>query len=73
MLNYSTVIQWSKKNSCFVVTFPEWGEQCQTYGDTYEEALSNGKEVLQLMIASFIEEGIALPEVNTFQGMLQTV
>ncbi len=73
MLNYSIVIQWSKKNSCFVVTFPEWGEQCQTYGDTYEEALSNGKEVLQLMIASSIEEGIALPEVNTFQGMLQTV
>ena len=73
MLNYSIVIQWSKKNSCFVVTFPEWGEQCQTYGDTYEEALSNGKEVLQLMIASSIEEGVALPEVNTFQGMLQTV
>ncbi len=73
MLNYSIVIQWSKKDSCFVVTFPEWGEQCQTYGDTYEEALSNGKEVLQLMIASSIEEGIALPEVNTFQGMLQTV
>ncbi len=73
MLNYSIVIQWSKKNSCFVVTFPEWGEQCQTYGDTYEQALSNGKEVLQLMIASSIEEGIALPEVDTFQGMLQTV
>ncbi|WP_319421917.1 type II toxin-antitoxin system HicB family antitoxin [Pleurocapsa sp. FMAR1] len=73
MLNYSIVIQWSKKDSCFVVTFPEWGEQCQTYGDSYEEALSNGKEVLQLMIASSIEEGIALPEVNTFQGMLQTV
>ena len=73
MLNYSIVIQWSKKDNCFVVTFPEWGEQCQTYGDTYEEALSNGKEVLQLMIASSIEEGIVLPEVNTFQGMLQTV
>ncbi len=73
MLNYSIVIQWSKKNSCFVVAFPEWGEQCQTYGDTYEEALSNGKEVLQLMIVSSIEEGVALPEVNTFQGMLQTV
>ncbi|MEL6912468.1 MAG: type II toxin-antitoxin system HicB family antitoxin, partial [Cyanobacteria bacterium J06598_4] len=38
MLNYSMVIQWSKKDNCFVVTLPEWGELCHTYGDTYEEA-----------------------------------
>lgn len=73
MLNYSMVIQWSKKDSCFVVTLPEWGELCQTYGDTYEEALSNAKEVLQLMINSSREEGVSLPKANTFKGKLQNI
>ena len=71
MLNYSMVIQWSKKNNCFVVTLPEWGELCHTYGDTYEEALSNAKEVLNLMINSSLEEGESLPEINTFNDQLQ--
>ena len=65
------VIQWSQKDSCFVVTLPEWGELCHTYGDTYEEALSNAKEVLQLMIDSSQEEGESLPSANIFKGKLQ--
>ena len=72
MLNYSMVIQWSRKDNCNLVTLPEWGELCHTYGDTYEEALSNAKEVLQLMINSSEAEGAALPEANTFKGRLQT-
>lgn len=73
MLNYSMVIQWSKKDDCFVVTLPEWGELCQTYGDTYEEALKNAKEVLQLMIDSSLAEEASLPKANTFKGKLQRV
>lgn len=73
MLNYSMIIQWSEKDNCFVVTLPEWGELCHTYGDTYEEALSNAKEVLQLMINSSQEEGVSLPEANIFRGKLQSV
>ena len=68
MLNYSMIIQWSKKDNCFVVTLPEWGELCHTYGDTYEEALKNGKEVLQLMIDSSVVEGESLPKANIFRG-----
>ena len=71
MLNYSMVIQWSNKDNCFVVTLPEWGELCQTYGDTYEEALKNAKEVLQLMINSSIAEGESLPKARIFTGTLQ--
>ena len=71
MLNYSMVIQWSKTDHCFVVTLPEWGGLCQTYGDTYEEALKNAKEVLQLMVDSSKEEGSSLPEANIFQGEVQ--
>lgn len=69
--NYSMIIQWSEKDNCFVVTLPEWGELCHTYGDTYEEALKNAKEVLQLMIDSSIAEGLTLPETKTFTGKLQ--
>ena len=73
MLNYSMVIQWCQKDNCFVVTLPEWGELCQTYGNTYEEALTNAKEVLQLMINSSLAEGESLPKANVFSGKLQTV
>ena len=70
--NYSMIIQWSENDNCFVVTLPEWGELCHTYGDTYEEALNNAQEVLDLMIKSSIEEGQSLPEARTFTGTLQT-
>lgn len=70
--NYSMIIQWSEKDKCFVVTLPEWGEFCHTYGDTYEEALKNAQEVLKLMIDSSITEGTALPEAKTFSGKLQS-
>lgn len=69
--NYSMVIQWSEKDECFVVTLPEWGELCHTYGDTYEEALKNAQEVLDLMIKSSLEEGHTLPEARTFSGILK--
>ena len=73
MLNYSMVIQWSSKDNCFVVTLPEWGELCHTYGDTYEEALSNAKEVLQLMVNSSMAEGADLPEANIFREKARKV
>jgi len=71
MLNYSMVIQWSNKDNCFIVTLPEWGELCHTYGDTYEEALSNAKEVLDLMVNSSIAEGSDLPKANIFREKVQ--
>lgn len=73
MLHYSMVIQWSKKDNCFVVTLPEWGNLCQTYGDTYEQALKNAKEVLQLMIDSSLKEEEPLPEANTFNKALREI
>jgi antitoxin HicB len=68
--NYSMIIQWSKKDRCFVVTLPEWGELCHTYGDTYEEALNNAKEVLRLMIESSLQEESSLPAANLFTKTL---
>lgn len=69
--NYSIIIQWSDEDKCFVVSLPEWGEFCHTHGDTYEEALKNAKEVLEMLIESSLEEGEALPEPFTLEESLR--
>lgn len=63
--HYTIIIQWSDEDRCFVVSLPEWGEFCHTHGDTYEEALNNATEVLELLIESSVEEGKPLPEPLT--------
>lgn len=60
--HYSVIIQWSEEDQCFVVSLPEWGEFCHTHGETYEEALKNAQEVLELLIETAREEGKPLPE-----------
>jgi len=60
--HYSMIIEWSDEDQCFVVSLPEWGKFCHTHGNTYEEALENAKEVLELLIASTLEDKEPLPE-----------
>lgn len=60
--HYSIVIQWSDEDQVFVVSLPEWGPFVHTHGDTYDEALKNAQEVLDLMIESATEDGETLPE-----------
>ncbi|MBD6618725.1 type II toxin-antitoxin system HicB family antitoxin [Komarekiella sp. 'clone 1'] len=50
--HYTIIIQWSDEDECFVVSLPEWGEFCHTDGETYEEALKNAQEVLEMLIES---------------------
>ena len=69
--HYSIVIQWSDEDQCFVVHLPEWGEFCHTHGDTYEEALKNAQEVLELLIESATEDGEPLPEPQVVYYPLQ--
>ncbi len=64
---YTVIIQWSDEDTCFVVSLPEWGEFCHTHGDTYEEALTNAQEVLEMLIEGAIEDGETLPTPQTFQ------
>ncbi|OUC16355.1 MAG: hypothetical protein B0A82_02220 [Alkalinema sp. CACIAM 70d] len=58
---YTIIIQWSDEDQCYVVSLPEWGDYCHTHGDTYEEALQNACEVLELLTESTLEEGKPLP------------
>ena len=69
--HYTVIIQWSDEDQCFVVSLPEWGEFCHTHGDTYEEALKNAQEVLELLVESSLEEGEPLPKPRTLGQSLQ--
>ncbi|MBD2210012.1 type II toxin-antitoxin system HicB family antitoxin [Nostoc linckia FACHB-104] len=68
---YTIIIQWSDEDQCYVVSLPEWGEFCHTHGDTYEEALKNAQEVLELLIETALELGESLPEPKTLGQSLQ--
>jgi antitoxin HicB len=63
--HYTIIIQWSDEDNCYVVSLPEWGEFCHTHGDTYEEAVKNAQEVLEMLISSSLEDGTSLPEPQT--------
>ena len=63
--HYTIIIQWSQEDNCFVVSLPQWGEFCHTHGDTYQEALDNAQEVLEMLIESCLEDGEPLPEPKT--------
>ena len=64
-LPYSILIQWSEEDRCYVVSIPEFGDYYQpvTHGETYEEALKNAQEVLEMLL----QDNVALPAPNLFQ------
>ena len=72
-MKYTIVIQWSDEDRCFVVLLPEFQDVMQpvTNGDTYEEAVKNAQEVLELMIEISLEEGKPLPEPKTLGQSFQ--
>ena len=51
--HYSMTIQWSEEDGCFLVTLPEFADllvQPATHGDTYEEAVKHGQEMIETMV-----------------------
>lgn len=67
---YSMLIQWSDEDRAYVVFLPEWEDRVfanpVTHGDTYEEALLNGKEAIGALVGWATERGYALPEPRVF-------
>jgi predicted RNase H-like HicB family nuclease len=62
--HYTMLIQWSDLDEAFLVILPEWQDRVfgpVTHGDTYEDAVRNGREVLELLIESAHEHGESLP------------
>lgn len=62
---YSILIQWSDEDQCYIVSLPEFGKYAKTHGDTYEEALKNAQEVLELLI----EDKNNLPKPNVYKSL----
>ncbi len=60
---YSILIQWSDEDQCYIVSLPEFGKYAKTHGDTYEEAMKNAQEVLELLI-----EDDNLPQPNIYES-----
>ena len=61
---YSILIQWSEEDRCYVVSIPEFSDYYQplTHGETYEEALKNAQEVLEMLL----QDNTALPAPNLY-------
>ena len=62
---YSILIQWSDEDQCYIVSLPEFGKYAKTHGDTYEEALKNAQEVLELLI----EDDNNLPQPDVYESL----
>jgi antitoxin HicB len=72
--HYTIEIRWSDEDQCFVVFLPDFTNVMQpcTHGDTYEEALQNAQEVIELMVEAAIADGTPLPPLQTFASIRTT-
>ena len=64
-LRYSMVIQWSEEDDAFLVTLPEWEGRVfnpVTHGETYEEAVANGRLALEDLVIVARQNGEQLPK-----------
>lgn len=66
---YSILIQWSDEDQKYIVSLPEFGPYAHTHGNSYEEALKNGQEVLELLIEDYQARNKSLPKLLTNQPL----
>jgi predicted RNase H-like HicB family nuclease len=66
--HYSMLIRWSDEDRAFIVSLPEFGPYANTHGETYDEAVRAGQEVLELLIESYQELGRPLPEPAKYEA-----
>ncbi len=61
-IKYRMVIQWSDEDDCFLVALPDFpGQYWRTHGETYEEAVANGKEAIESLILAYEADDEPLP------------
>ncbi|GHO84226.1 type II toxin-antitoxin system HicB family antitoxin [Dictyobacter formicarum] len=59
--HYSMLIQWDPRDNIYVVTIPELAG-CRTHGNTYDEAIKNALEVIELWIEDAQKAGEPIPQ-----------
>lgn len=58
-LHYSMVTEWSDEDQAYLVILPEWADRVimpVTHGSTYNEAVQQGQEVLEMLVESAMQE-----------------
>ena len=55
------LIQWSDEDECFIVTLPEF-DNARTHGDTHEQAVRMGKELIESFFMWYEQDGKPLPD-----------
>lgn len=61
---YQITIAWSTENNCYLVYLPDFADEIMqpvTHGETYQEALQHGLEVMDELIMYLKSEGKPLP------------
>jgi predicted RNase H-like HicB family nuclease len=63
--HYSMIIQWDSRDNIFVVRVPEL-PGCVTHGNTYEEAVKQGKDAIESWISSAIADSEPIPAPRNY-------
>jgi predicted RNase H-like HicB family nuclease len=63
--HYSMVIQWSDEDQAYIVSIPEFPSNF-THGETYEEAVKQGQDLIESLIMWAEQDGKPLPEPQIF-------
>ena len=70
MSQYSMLIQWSEEDRLFLVTIPEFSDRvimpC-THGETREEAIHHGEEVIEMYLEAWEVEKEPIPQPSTLK------
>ena len=64
---YSILIQWSDEDQKYIVSLPDFGPYAHTHGNSYEEALKNAQEVLELLIEDYHAQNKPLPKPSNLK------
>lgn len=71
-LPYTVLIFWSDEDNCYLVHLPEFPSQkYHTHGYSYEEAMQNAREVLELLVEEYRQKGKTLPTPINVEQTLQ--
>ncbi len=63
MYRYETIIFWSDEDQAYIAEVPQL-PGCIAHGETYESALSNAQDAIQLWVETAKEFGDPVPEAK---------
>jgi predicted RNase H-like HicB family nuclease len=72
MNQYSMVIEWSNEDQMFLVTIPEFTDDVVmpcTHGESRQEAIQWGEEVIEMYLEAWQQEGRVIPEPKPLVGL----